>query len=713
MNVEDPNAYMSRFNEETWEGFVMSRKPTQMVCNIHDSLPKLQCMEIDVRSCRLAGVVEANIHPIPIFSPLDEFQEPEEGRVSDYSWVDIGTVRSPLTNYIYDGPRWYDAATVKFMLSMGVCKWQHILLTYDATTHRPPADLAVKLKKMRSVWQDVGGSSQGEKWTGNKAKKKDARELLAKTALLGLLGAWGRTENYRYNMVTTSHPDDIPWSGETSSKPTPFSEQTDTGFIFSDITWKQSVITLGTFLPLNLIGRSQERLQIATALAIIRKLTEMRHVLSIQVDGIYLQPPKREFEKIEKIFSTFRYCHLHTVGGVVRSFSPIPREPCKSTELVYKVQTREPKFPGGVLKLHKHIAPPYPKKLDWETHIESKRGADNFLQKILDHVGTDKSFTCRGPPGTGKTWVLAKIKEHLESLGKKVVCLAPTHAGARLIPDGDTIHHFVGKYAMLGAFKGWILLDEVSMCCLPLFACLDQLRLGGTKIATFGDFAQLPPHPESNSWRGEPVSATAFKESRLYKLWSDCTCFELTRCRRSDKEHFDFYTNLPESLPRAISKARKHYQRPESVPEADLHVCMSHWRRRYISLRKQREAAEGKACVNIPGGDDPEYPCFVGTRLVGNCTNSKFVNGGRYVVLDINSEKIILQDTITEKLIETTPEVLSKSCILAWAMTYPKVQGVTEEGIVFLHDLDSKHFKNCHLYVGLSRVTNGSKVYII
>ena len=147
MNVEDPNAYMSRFNEETWEGFVMSRKPTQMVCNIHESLPKLQCMEIDVRSCRLAGVVEANIHSIPIFSPLDEFQEPEEGRVSDYSWVDIGTVRSPLTNYIYDGPRWYDAATVKFMLSMGVCKWQHILLTYDATTHRPPADLAVKLKK--------------------------------------------------------------------------------------------------------------------------------------------------------------------------------------------------------------------------------------------------------------------------------------------------------------------------------------------------------------------------------------------------------------------------------------------------------------------------------------------------------------------------------------------------------------------------------------
>ena len=35
MNVEDPNVYMSRFNMETWEGFVMLRKRTQVVCNLH------------------------------------------------------------------------------------------------------------------------------------------------------------------------------------------------------------------------------------------------------------------------------------------------------------------------------------------------------------------------------------------------------------------------------------------------------------------------------------------------------------------------------------------------------------------------------------------------------------------------------------------------------------------------------------------------------
>ncbi len=31
MNVEDPNVYVSRFNQEAWEGFVMAIKPTQVV----------------------------------------------------------------------------------------------------------------------------------------------------------------------------------------------------------------------------------------------------------------------------------------------------------------------------------------------------------------------------------------------------------------------------------------------------------------------------------------------------------------------------------------------------------------------------------------------------------------------------------------------------------------------------------------------------------
>ena len=51
MNVEDPNVFMSRFSSEVWRGFVESRRPTQMVCNLNEATDG-PCWEVDVRSCR-------------------------------------------------------------------------------------------------------------------------------------------------------------------------------------------------------------------------------------------------------------------------------------------------------------------------------------------------------------------------------------------------------------------------------------------------------------------------------------------------------------------------------------------------------------------------------------------------------------------------------------------------------------------------------------
>ena len=96
-------------------------------------------------------------------------------------------------------------------------------------------------------------------------------------------------------MITTSHPDDVPWSGEVSTAPTPHSEKTATGYVFHDIGWKQKILDLVSFLPLNLIGFSQERLQAARAPCVVQRCTELKRVLNLQVDEIYLQPPKREF----------------------------------------------------------------------------------------------------------------------------------------------------------------------------------------------------------------------------------------------------------------------------------------------------------------------------------------------------------------------------------------------------------------------------------
>ena len=98
MNVEDPNVYMSRFSEEAWRGFVESRRPTQMVCNLNEAVDG-PCWEVDVRSCRLNGIAEGNLEPVPIYSPLDEFAKargflsrkngPLSGNYIDYNYKDI------------------------------------------------------------------------------------------------------------------------------------------------------------------------------------------------------------------------------------------------------------------------------------------------------------------------------------------------------------------------------------------------------------------------------------------------------------------------------------------------------------------------------------------------------------------------------------------------------------------------------------------------
>ena len=131
-----------------------------------------------------------------------------------------------------------------------------------------------------------------------------------------------------------------------------------------------------------------------------------------------------------------------------------------------------------------------------------------------------------------------------------------------------------------------------------------------------------------------------------------------------------------------------------------------------ISLAKQRCAAEGKECVEIPAGDDPAFPCFVGTRIVGSATSGKFVNGGRYTITRISPERACLKDDLTQEDFEATLDSVSKHCLLAHAMVYNKVQGATESGTVMLHDTASKYFRRCHLYVGLSRVKDGGNVFI-
>ena len=103
-------------------------------------------------------------------------------------------------------------------------------------------------------------------------------------------------------MITTDHFDDVLFEGQI---------ETSRNGIFHAVKWKQEILGLGTFLCLNLICRSQERLQVAKSIKIVLATIEVRRILSIQVDAIYVQPPKREKQKLIDRFRSIRYKDLN------------------------------------------------------------------------------------------------------------------------------------------------------------------------------------------------------------------------------------------------------------------------------------------------------------------------------------------------------------------------------------------------------------------
>jgi len=496
------------------------------------------------------------------------------------------------------------------------------------------------------------------------------------------------------------------------TSPTPGSElMPNGGAIFHDTVFRQKVLDMSSYICLNLVGRAQERIQVARALHVVQHNIDvsLRAVLSIQVDGICVRVPARDAKKLERRIKSIRYCDLHKLTSPLpRAVAKVRQTPSTSTEQVYKCEAlEEPKYPGGRLEIAPHVPPPYPEPLEWNVVREPMEGDDTFVADVLAHVLGGKSCCIEGPPGTGKSWMLRQIREALEKDGQNVRVAAPTNKAARLV-DGITLHNFVSIYCRNGSFRGVLLIDEISMLHLGLISSCDHLRLGDCRIICLGDWAQLPV--VGNSWRGTPIDSQIFRHSRLYRVWSDCTRFELTRPRRCNAEHFAFYTSLPDNLAQTIAVCRKRFQMAQ---DADLHVCLSNRRRRYISQNKQAAAAAGKICISVPAWDDPGYKCFVGTQVIGCCTSGRIINSVSYTVAQlVNNDKVLLRDDGLGESFEISTEQLAKTTQLGWAVTYHKLQGESEDRTLLLHDLGHKHMTRAHAYMGVSRVRDGARVFV-
>jgi ATP-dependent exoDNAse (exonuclease V) alpha subunit len=342
----------------------------------------------------------------------------------------------------------------------------------------------------------------------------------------------------------------------------------------------------------------------------------------------------------------------------------------------------------------------------WMIRKENTTGPDTFAEEIYEHVLDGRSCMINGPPGSGKSFIIKAMAIRLRLAGHDVQVLAPTNSAARIL-DGQTCHCFINRVAnSRKPFQGIILIDEVSMLSLSLVSVLDQLRAGDCQIISVGDWDQLPP--VSNSWRGKEVDQLILKDSKVLKRWAGTNMFILTRCRRSDQAHFDFYTSLPDDLQSAKNLTIQRYKKRSKI---DLHLVISHKHRKMLNKTEQDAFSQGKVSVLIPEHDELAYKCVTGTPIIGTCTNKKIINGAFYELINVNPLQI--KDTLTNEIIDCTPDLLSKNTTLAWSVVYNRAQGLTiKNKVICLHDMHSKHFKRNHLYVGLSRVTNGSDIRV-
>jgi ATP-dependent DNA helicase PIF1 len=139
-------------------------------------------------------------------------------------------------------------------------------------------------------------------------------------------------------------------------------------------------------------------------------------------------------------------------------------------------------------------------------------------QIALDFFLSGRNLFISGAGGTGKTFLIQRLKSMGNTKGRKVAVCAMTGTAAQLI-DGTTLHRWAGiglgtpealqratkNTAAVGRWRETevLILDEVSMLDAALFDELDVLGrrikrfpdapFGGLQLVFCGDFCQLPP----------------------------------------------------------------------------------------------------------------------------------------------------------------------------------------------------------------------------
>ena len=146
-----------------------------------------QCEIADVRRCRKRAL-EFNVHPIPVFCPLDEVRERAANELGDLNFV-TRHATSFVRQLGYTGPGWQHRVLTEWLLHAGVITWDDISHMLTATAHHPADILKRSLQIMEEAW--------GEMEHG-------------KRSINSIVGLWCIDERFVHKLISSNDERDAP-----------------------------------------------------------------------------------------------------------------------------------------------------------------------------------------------------------------------------------------------------------------------------------------------------------------------------------------------------------------------------------------------------------------------------------------------------------------------------------------------------------------------
>ena len=379
---------------------------------------------------------------------------------------------------------------------------------------------------------------------------------------------------------------------------------------------------------------------------------------------------------------------------------------CPSDDLVFRVQVATEFDPlkcnPGLPERSWDLTPP--------TRVWSLLEPEEGERRVLE----GGSLLCTGIAGTGKTTYMRGLVERLRKDGKVVDIISKTHTASRRA-GGVTADHWVRRHVMHGAPKCDVLwIDEISQLDVGLWLQINKLA-STMQFLLSGDFNQFSPL--GNTFRGSTVSESAFEDSGLLHTLSGGNKVVLTTCRRSEAVLFDFYSSLIAGGSRfelrvadAVRHARVYF--PDTAP-ARWNLVISHQRRIRINRSyNDREASPEAVTLEVKGkaahGNAAQtMKLWPGIQLLGCVSSEKkgMRNGCLYTVESVGADAVKL-----EGLGSFTFEQTTLWLRLSYAQTYASCQGTEFTESLCLWDVAHKSCSMRHLFVGMSRASQGAAV---